>query len=116
MDSYDRSTIDPWFLSGEPVVRLWGRDFDVSVQHYRDWLLELARNYDVEIQLKSLVDPPGIIVRAYLGEEPFKLKDPLLIVNKSKMRWLFCTVKDCQNRLADQMPPGGVCEKHRGTH
>lgn len=113
--SFDRSKVDPWFLSGEPVVRLWGRDYDMSTDRYCEWLLELAHNYKLDVQLKKLTDPPGVIVRAYTGKAPKdKLVDPLLVVNKESMGWLFCTSKDCSNRLAEGMPPGGVCPEHLG--
>jgi hypothetical protein len=112
----NREAVDPWFLSGEPVVRLWGRDFDMSVERYRDWLFELANNYKLNIALKQMVEPPGIVVQVYLdGNEP-KLVDPLLGVNKEEMPWLFCTVKECERRLAEGMPPGGVCKPHIGKH
>lgn len=114
MKTFDRTKIDPWFLSGEPVVRLWGRDFDMSVERYCEWLLELSRNYQVEVQLKKLVEPPGVIVRAFLPTEPpaDKLVDPLFVVNKEEMPFLFCTVKACGNRLGEGMPPGSVCVPH----
>lgn len=116
MRTFDRSQVDPWFLSGEPVVRLWGRDFQISVERYCDWLLELARNYKLEVQIKKLVDPPGVVVRACLGDEPERLLDPLIVVNKDETPWLFCVLQECSNRLADGMPAGGVCERHKGTH
>lgn len=115
MQTFDRSKIDPWLLSGKPVVRLWGKDFDMPVDNYLAWLLEVARNYKIELQLKKLADPPGIVVRAYLGKPPQDtLVDPLFVVNKQEMPWLFCTVKDCMNRLAKGMPAGGICEVHNG--
>lgn len=115
MQSFDREKTDKWFLSGKPVVRLYGRDFDMSVERYCEWLLELARNYQLDVQIKQLVDPPGVVLRTYLDKPPkTKLVDPLLVVNKQEMPWLFCTVKDCDNRLAPGMPPGAVCTTHLG--
>lgn len=117
MDTFDRASIDPWFLSGERVVRLWGRDFDMPVDRYAEWLLELARNYGVEVQIKKLSDPPGVVMRAYMGKVPKdKLVDPLIVVNKQTCPWLFCTFKGCEDRIGEGMPPGSVCKAHVGKH
>lgn len=116
MKKVDREQIDPWLLSGEPVVRLWGRDFDLSVERYKAWLAEIVENYDLSMAVKEIVEPPGLVVQVYKsGAEP-KLVDPLLVVNQKEMPWLFCTVKGCGNRLAKGMPPGGVCKPHVGAH
>jgi hypothetical protein len=112
METLDRSQIDSWLLSGEPVVRLWGRDYSISTERYAEWLVEVARAYQIDVQIKAMSEPPGVIVRAYLGKQPSKLVDPLLVVNKTTMPWLYCSGPDCENRIKDGYPPYSVCALH----
>lgn len=119
METFDRNEVDPWFLSGETVVRLWGRDFAQSPEQYAEWLLELAQNYQIEAQLKVIADPPGVLVRAYIGKAPKdKLVDPLIVVNREQTPWLFCSYygagDPCQNRIKEGFPPGSICAEHEG--
>lgn len=112
MNTFDRSAVDPWYLSGKPVVRLWGRDFTQSVDTYCEWLLELSKIYSINANIKRLVDPPGVVVQTYLDKKPKPLVDPLLVVSADEMPWLFCSARECQNRIAEGMPPGSVCAQH----
>lgn len=115
MQGFDRETLDGWFLSGLPVVRLYGKDYDYNTDTYCAYLVEVARNYNVSVQLKQLADPPGVVVRCYIGEEPEKLVDPLIVTNKKTCPWLFCSFKGCVHRIAEGYPPGSVCLQHAGV-
>lgn len=102
--------LDPWLLSGEPVVRLKGRDFDQTVDEYVDWLGGLTVTLNLGIARLVVADPPGVVVQAFrVGGRIPDLKDPLLKVSKATTPWLFCTGNKCRNRVE---VPGMSCLAH----
>lgn len=120
MNTFSRSDYDDFLLSGEPVVRLWGRDYGEPTAAYAEQLLEIANMYAIDLQIKELIEPPGVIVRAYLGKPPPKLVDPVIVVNNVQTPWLFCSVKDdkgqrCENRIKEGYPPNSICALHEGV-
>lgn len=111
-DQLELKDIDPWLLSGEPVVRLWGRDFDYPVTEYVAWLRAVGEAIDLPLVILEIKNVPGIVVQAYSGEAPV-LKDPLLKASKTKTPWLYCCEPKCKNRTPPGASLGGTCEVHK---
>lgn len=102
--------VPTWLLSGKPVVRLWAKDFTQSVSDYKDWLHSLAETLNLKLSVKTIPDPPGVVVQAYVSGDDPRLVDPMIKVGKTTTPWLFCVTKSCRNRVTS---PGLPCEAHR---
>lgn len=109
MDRLKIEDVEPWLLSGKPVVRLAGRDFDQTVDEYMEWLKSVSESLRLNIAVKPIVDPPGVVVQAYVKDAPV-LEDPLLSVSKKNTGWLFCLYNKCRNRVP---VPGMMCQAHQ---
>lgn len=110
MERLTLDDIDTWLLSGKPVVRLQGRDFGQSVGEYVDHLTETCMMLRLSLAIRTITDPPGAVLQAYLGPDVPELEMPLLKVTKADTPWLFCIFPKCRNRVST---PGMVCEGHQ---
>lgn len=100
--------IEPWLLSGKPVVRLQGRDFGQTVDEYEAHVRQLCESLKLGLVLKRIAEPPGVVLAAHLGTAP-ELVVPLIKVSKTETPWLFCIASKCRNRVS---VPGSTCEAH----
>lgn len=102
--------IEPWLLSGTPVVRLQGRDFGTSVTDYADWFTQLCAQLKLGVEYKYISDPPGVVLQAYLPDDPPPvLTVPIIKVSKTDTPFLFCIYHKCRNRVE---VPGSECGAH----
>lgn len=110
MDRLTFKDFEPWFLSGKPVVRFAGRDFEQSVDEYEEWLRELGRACDLKVAVLKLADPPGVVVQTSISED-ITLVDPMIQVSKGQHPWMFCIYPKCRIRVST---PGMSCAPHGG--
>lgn len=111
----ERLTIDDledWFLSGKPVVRFAGRDFDQTVDEYMEWLRDIGKTCNLGVAVRKVLDPPAVVVQTYLpSDEVPELRDPLIKVTKAAHPWLHCVFPKCRIRVP---VPGMSCKTHGG--
>lgn len=100
-----------WLLCGEPVVAVYGRDYDTTTDQFLDWAKTICREYQVKLEFLEMTEPEGLVLQAYKGEAP-KLIDPLIKVTKKDFPFLFCAASGCRHRISPLAPVGTVCSYH----
>lgn len=104
------SEIEPWLLSGQPVVRLQWRDYGDTVEDYRNSIYVLAKELKLGVAILELKQVPGVIVQAFLGDTVPQLVEPKLSVTRRSMPYLFCAAPKCAKRVPF---PGEECSDHQ---
>lgn len=112
MEQITLETVEPWLLSGKPVVRLFGKDFDQTPHEYSEYISTISEALGLPVATLVVAEPPAVVVQAYLpSTETPTLVDPLLKVTKPAFPWLYCVAPRCRNRVS---VPGSVCESQHG--